>query len=52
MTALREGVNPNIDALHVGSPIEFDDPPCGAPIDVKTYGGTSGGNMNLRPARR
>jgi penicillin-binding protein 1A len=46
MTALRNGVNPNSTRYTSVSPTVFDDPKYG-PIDVKTYGGTSGGNMSL-----
>ena len=46
MTALRNGVNPNSTRYTSVSPTVFDDPKYGH-IDVKTYGGTSGGNMNL-----
>ena len=50
MTALREGVDPDSTHYMSRSPIEIDDPPCGAPFDVKTYGGPARGNMNLRQA--
>jgi penicillin-binding protein 1A len=47
MTALRNGVNPNSTRYTSVSPTHIDDPRFGAPFDIKTYGGTSGGNMNL-----
>jgi penicillin-binding protein 1A len=47
MTALRRGVNPNSTRYTSVSPTHIDDPRFGAPFDIKTYGGTSGGNMNL-----
>jgi penicillin-binding protein 1A len=47
MTALRRGVNPNSTRYTSVSPTHIDDPKFGAPFDIKTYGGTSGGNMNL-----
>jgi penicillin-binding protein 1A len=46
MTALRRGVNPNSTRYTSVSPTIIDDPVYGD-IEVKTYGGTSGGNMNL-----
>jgi penicillin-binding protein 1A len=46
MTALRNGVNPNSTRYTSVSPTVLNDPRYGH-IDVKTYGGTSGGNMNL-----
>jgi penicillin-binding protein 1A len=46
MTALRRGVNPNTTRYTSRSPTITDDPVYGH-IDVKTYGGTSNGNMNL-----
>src|SRR5262249_22115454 len=49
MTALRLGVNPDSTHYVSGSPITFDDPPCG-PWTVKTYGGTSGGDETLHNA--
>src|SRR4051794_19407237 len=49
MTALRNGVNPNTTRYTSVSPTVFDDPRYGH-IDVKTYGGTSGGNMSLYEA--
>jgi penicillin-binding protein 1A len=47
MTALREGVNPSSTRYTSRSPTHIDDPRFGPPFDIKTYGGTSGGNMNL-----
>ena len=49
MTALRNGVNPNSTRYTSVSPTVIDDPRYGH-IDVKTYGGTSGGNMSLYEA--
>ena len=46
MTALRRGVNPNSTSYTSRSPTIFDDPRYGH-VDVKTYGGTSGGTMSL-----
>jgi penicillin-binding protein 1A len=46
MTALARGVNPNSTRYTSRSPTIIDDPAYGH-IEVKTYGGTSGGNMNL-----
>ena len=48
MTALRRRREPEHDALHVGL-ADPDQRPAsyGAPFEIKTYGGTSGGNMNL-----
>jgi penicillin-binding protein 1A len=46
MTALRNGVNPNSTRYTSVSPTVINDPRYGH-IDVKTYGGTSGGNMSL-----
>jgi penicillin-binding protein 1A len=50
MTALRLGVNPDTTRYTSVSPTHIDQPDCGAPFDVKTYGGTSGGNMTLHQA--
>jgi len=47
MTALRRGVNPNSTRYTSVSPTRINDPRYGAPFEVKTYGGTSGGNMSL-----
>ena len=47
MTALRNGVNPNTTRYTSVSPTRINDPRFGAPFEIKTYGGTSGGNMNL-----
>ena len=47
MTALRNGVNPNSTRYTSVSPTRINDPRFGPPFEVKTYGGTSGGNMNL-----
>lgn len=50
MTALREGVDPDSTHYVSRSPIHISDPVCGAPFDVKTYGGESRGSMSLRQA--
>jgi penicillin-binding protein 1A len=50
MTALRLGVNPDTTRYTSVSPTHIDQPDCGAPFDIKTYGGTSGGNMTLHQA--
>jgi penicillin-binding protein 1A len=47
MTALRNGVDPSSTRYTSRSPTQISDPRCGAPFEIKTYGGTSGGNMNL-----
>jgi penicillin-binding protein 1A len=47
MTALRNGVNPSSTRYTSVSPTRINDPRYGPPFEVKTYGGTSGGNMNL-----
>jgi penicillin-binding protein 1A len=47
MTALRNGVNPNTTRYTSVSPTRINDPRYGPPFEIKTYGGTSGGNMNL-----
>jgi penicillin-binding protein 1A len=47
MTALRNGVNPHSTRYTSVSPTRINDPKFGAPFEIKTYGGTSGGNMNL-----
>jgi penicillin-binding protein 1A len=47
MTALRRGVNPNSTRYTSVSPTRINDPKYGAPFEIKTYGGTSGGNMSL-----
>jgi penicillin-binding protein 1A len=46
MTALRNGVNPNSTRYTSVSPTVINDPRYGH-IDVKTYGGTSGGNLSI-----
>jgi penicillin-binding protein 1A len=50
MTALRLGVDPNATHYVSRSPTHIDVPQCGAPFDVKTYGGDSGGDMTLHRA--
>jgi penicillin-binding protein 1A len=47
MTALREGVNPNSTSYTSVSPTHIDDPSCGAPFDIKTYGGVGAGRLSL-----
>jgi penicillin-binding protein 1A len=47
MTALRNGVDPNATRYTSVSPTRINDPRYGPPFEVKTYGGTSGGNMTL-----
>jgi len=47
MTALRNGVDPNSTRYTSVSPTRINDPRFGPPFEVKTYGGTSGGNMTL-----
>ncbi|HET9738883.1 MAG TPA: transglycosylase domain-containing protein [Solirubrobacteraceae bacterium] len=47
MTALRNGVNPSSTRYTSVSPTRINDPKYGPPFEIKTYGGTSGGNMNL-----
>jgi penicillin-binding protein 1A len=47
MTALRNGVDPNSTRYTSVSPTRINDPKYGPPFEVKTYGGTSGGNMTL-----
>jgi penicillin-binding protein 1A len=47
MTALRNGVNPNSTSYTSRSPTRINDPKYGPPFEIKTYGGTSGGTMNL-----
>ncbi len=49
MTALRRGVSPSTRYTSV-SPTRINDPRFGAPFEIKTYGGTSGGNMSLSEA--
>jgi penicillin-binding protein 1A len=50
MTALREGVNPDTTHYVSQSPTHIDAPQCGAPFDIKTYGGTGAGDLTLRAA--
>jgi penicillin-binding protein 1A len=50
MTALRQGVDPDSTSYSSVSPTHIDDPSCGAPFDIKTYSGSSGGRMSLRQA--
>jgi penicillin-binding protein 1A len=47
MTALRNGVSPTGTRYTSVSPTRINDPRFGPPFEIKTYGGTSGGNMNL-----
>jgi len=50
MTALRLGVNPDTTHYVSVSPTHVDAPQCGAPFDIKTYGGTGGGDETLHEA--
>jgi len=50
MTALREGVNPDTTHYDSQSPTHIDAPQCGAPFDIKTYGGTGAGDLTLHAA--
>jgi penicillin-binding protein 1A len=50
MTALRQGVNPDSTFYNSHSPTHIDSPVCGAPFDVKTYGGESNGRISLHTA--
>jgi penicillin-binding protein 1A len=50
MTALREGVNPDTTHYTSVSPTHIDAPQCGAPFDIKTYGGTGAGDLTLHQA--
>jgi penicillin-binding protein 1A len=50
MTALRQGVDPDRTFYTSVSPTHIDDPVCGAPFDVKTYGGVGAGRLSLRQA--
>jgi penicillin-binding protein 1A len=49
MTALRRGVDPDATHYTSVSPTRVNDPAYGQ-FEIKTYGGTSGGNMSLRQA--
>jgi penicillin-binding protein 1A len=51
MTALRQGVDPDSTSYTSRSPITINEPTtCGAPFQVKTYGGESRGTISLRAA--
>jgi penicillin-binding protein 1A len=50
MTALRQGVDPDRTSYTSVSPTHIDDPVCGAPFDIKTYGGVGAGRLSLRQA--
>jgi penicillin-binding protein 1A len=50
MTALRQGVSPSGTSYTSVSPTHIDDPSCGAPFDIKTYGGTGAGRLSLYQA--
>jgi penicillin-binding protein 1A len=50
MTALRQGVDPDSTSYTSVSPTHIDDPVCGAPFDIKTYGGVGAGRLSLRQA--
>jgi penicillin-binding protein 1A len=50
MTALRQGVDPDSTSYTSVSPTHIDDPVCGVPFDIKTYGGVGAGRLTLRQA--
>jgi penicillin-binding protein 1A len=50
MTALRQGVDPDRVSYTSRSPTHIDDPVCGAPFDIKTYGGVGAGRLTLHQA--
>jgi penicillin-binding protein 1A len=50
MTALRQGVDPDRTSYTSVSPTHIDDPVCGAPFDVRTYGGVGAGRLTLHQA--
>jgi penicillin-binding protein 1A len=50
MTALRQGVDPDSVSYTSVSPTKIDDPVCGAPFEIKTYGGSGAGRLTLRQA--
>jgi penicillin-binding protein 1A len=50
MTALRQGVDPDRVSYTSRSPTHIDDPVCGPPFDIKTYGGIGAGRLTLRQA--
>jgi penicillin-binding protein 1A len=50
MTALRQGVDPDSTSYTSRSPTHIDDPVCGPPFDIKTYGGVGAGRLSLRQA--
>jgi penicillin-binding protein 1A len=51
MTALRQGVDPDGTSYTSRSPTQIDEPSiCGAPFEVKTYGGRGAGTISLRSA--
>jgi penicillin-binding protein 1A len=47
MAALREGVDPRATRYVSTSPTKIDSPACGAPFEIKTYGGKGAGNLDL-----
>ena len=51
MTALREGVDPS-STTYISKPLKFDDPPCGARLEVKTYAATATAAASTSCARR
>jgi len=51
MTALRQGVDPDSTSYTSRSPTSINEPTiCGAPFQIKTYGGTGAGTLSLRRA--
>ncbi len=50
MTALREGVDPDTTHYVSRSPTRIDAPQCGAPFEIKTYGGKGAGDLTLHRA--
>lgn len=50
MTALRQGVDPDRTSYTSVSPTHINDPVCGAPFDVTTYGNVGAGRLSLRQA--
>jgi penicillin-binding protein 1A len=51
MTALRQGVDPDSTSYTSRSPTSINEPStCGAPFQIKTYGGVGAGTLSLRQA--
>jgi penicillin-binding protein 1A len=51
MAALRQGVDPDRTSYTSRSPTRIDEPSiCGAPFEIKTYGGKGAGTLSLRRA--